>query len=55
MISIPSTSLPPDSLLVERVVALACPKFVCPACGTSRRRVVERNDELDLSQLEETP
>ena len=36
--------------IVERAVTLACPKFVCPVCGTPRRRKVVRTSELDESR-----
>jgi DNA modification methylase len=36
--------------IVERAVTLACPKFVCPTCGTPRRRIVVRTAELDESR-----
>lgn len=36
--------------LVERALSLACPGEVCTACGTPRRRIVERTAELDPSR-----
>lgn len=36
--------------IVERAVTLACPKFVCPACGRPRRRIVVRTAELEESR-----
>jgi len=36
--------------IVERAVTLACPKFVCTACGSPRRRIVVRTAELDESR-----
>lgn len=36
--------------IVERAVLLACPKCVCSACGTPRRRIVKRTTELDASR-----
>lgn len=36
--------------IVERAIILACPKFVCSACGTPRRRIVRRTAELDSSR-----
>ncbi|WP_216361418.1 DNA-methyltransferase [Candidatus Chloroploca asiatica] len=36
--------------LVDRVITLGCPQFVCSKCGKPRRRIVERTAELDTSR-----
>lgn len=36
--------------LVRRCITLACPETVCTACGTPRRRIVERTTELDMTR-----
>jgi DNA modification methylase len=41
---------PFPSEIAERVITLACPKYVCTKCGTPRRRIVQRTAELDPSR-----
>lgn len=36
--------------IARRAILLACPREVCRACGSPRRRVVERTAELDLTR-----
>jgi DNA modification methylase len=41
---------PFPSELVRRAVLLACPRGVCPRCGTPARRKLERTRQLDLNR-----